>query len=133
MKILMLGWELSPYYSGGLGVACYQIAQALAQSGVEIDYIVPFAYEQEQAPFMRVISATKLSPTADHMAEVSGYATFSTSQQPRMMRDQTAPSRASLPRVDGPHQVRQLLSRSGVVLPPPLGHMRDQAAVSRFH
>lgn len=96
MKILMLGWELSPYYSGGLGVACYQIAQALAQSGVEIDYIVPFAYEQEQAPFMRVISATKLSPTADHMAEVSGYATFSTSQQPRMMRDQTAPSRASL-------------------------------------
>ena len=96
MKILMLGWELSPYYSGGLGVACYQIAQALAQSGVEIDYIVPFAYEQEQAPFMRVISATKLSPTADRMAEMSGYATFSTSQQPRMMREQTASSRAPL-------------------------------------
>ncbi len=95
MKILMLGWELSPYYSGGLGVACYQIAQALAQSGVEIDYIVPFAYEQEQAPFMRVVSATKLSPTADRMAEMSGYATLSTSQQPRMMREQTAPSRAS--------------------------------------
>ena len=95
MKILMLGWELSPYYSGGLGVACYQIAQALAQSGVEIDYIVPFAYEQEQAPFMRVISATKLSPTADRMAEMSGYATFSTSQQPRVTREQTAPFRAS--------------------------------------
>ena len=96
MKILMLGWELSPYYSGGLGVACYQIAQALAQSGVEIDYIVPFAYEQEQAPFMRVISATKLSPTADRMAEMSGYATFSASQQPGVTREQTAPSRASL-------------------------------------
>jgi|GEM_PF-1520563 len=95
MKILMLGWELSPYYSGGLGVACYQIAQALAQSGVEIDYIVPFAYEQEQAPFMRVVSATKLNPTVDRMAEMSGYATLSTSQQSRVMREQAAPFRAS--------------------------------------
>ena len=29
MKILMLGWELPPHNSGGLGTACYQLCKAL--------------------------------------------------------------------------------------------------------
>ena len=32
----MLGWELPPYNSGGLGVASYNMAKALAKRGVEI-------------------------------------------------------------------------------------------------
>ena len=32
MRILMLGWELPPHNSGGLGVACYYMARALAWS-----------------------------------------------------------------------------------------------------
>ena len=41
MKILMLGWELPPYNSGGLGVACYHLAKALAAEGADIDFILP--------------------------------------------------------------------------------------------
>ena len=123
MKILMLGWELSPYYSGGLGVACYQIAQALAQSGVEIDYIVPFAYEQEQALFMRVISATKLSPAVDRMAEMNGYATFSASQQPKVMREQAAPFRTS------PNPSRRAAPSAAVIEP----LRRGNAAIAELH
>jgi len=41
MKVLMLGWELPPHNSGGLGVACYQLAEALAGHGAKIDFILP--------------------------------------------------------------------------------------------
>lgn len=41
MKILMLGWELPPHNSGGLGVACYELAKALAHEGAKIHLILP--------------------------------------------------------------------------------------------
>lgn len=54
MKILMLGWELPPYNSGGLGVACYQLCKALASAGAEIEFIVPFRADFDDINFMRV-------------------------------------------------------------------------------
>ncbi len=41
MKILMLGWELPPHNSGGLGVACYQLSKSLSKYGVDIDFVLP--------------------------------------------------------------------------------------------
>lgn len=58
----MLGWELPPHNSGGLGVACYHMAKALAQSGVDIDFVVPYEAEHPGIDFMRVRSASKLTP-----------------------------------------------------------------------
>lgn len=37
----MLGWELPPYNSGGLGVACYELSRALADHGIGIDFVLP--------------------------------------------------------------------------------------------
>ncbi len=37
----MLGWELPPYNSGGLGVACFELSRALAESGIDIDFVLP--------------------------------------------------------------------------------------------
>ena len=62
MKILMLGWELPPHNSGGLGVACLNMARALANQGVDIDFVVPYAAEHPHTEFMRVLHATKLDP-----------------------------------------------------------------------
>ncbi|MFZ3009568.1 MAG: glycosyltransferase family 4 protein [Candidatus Microsaccharimonas sp.] len=62
MKILMLGWELPPHNSGGLGVACYHLSKALAIQGASIDFIVPYSAKHENIDFMDVHSATKLSP-----------------------------------------------------------------------
>lgn len=56
MKILMLGWELPPHNSGGLGVACYQLCKALAKNNVDIDFIVPYQAEYN-IPFMKVRAA----------------------------------------------------------------------------
>lgn len=40
-KVLMLGWEFPPYNSGGLGVACLGLAQALGNCNVEISFVLP--------------------------------------------------------------------------------------------
>lgn len=56
MKILMLGWELPPHNSGGLGVACYQLCKALAQKGADIEFVLPYSAKHD-VPFMRVSAA----------------------------------------------------------------------------
>ena len=62
MKILMLGWELPPHNSGGLGVACLNLTRALAKEGADIDFVVPYAADHSEISFMRVLSATHLDP-----------------------------------------------------------------------
>ena len=56
MKVLMLGWELPPHNSGGLGVACYQLCKSLAKKNVDLEFIVPYN-EDHQIDFMKVTAA----------------------------------------------------------------------------
>lgn len=58
----MLGWELPPHNSGGLGVACYHLSKALASQGTSIDFVVPYSAKHEDIDFMTIHSATSLSP-----------------------------------------------------------------------
>ena len=54
MKIMMLGWELPPHNSGGLGVACYQLCKALAKKGADIEFILPYTADYSSIKFMKV-------------------------------------------------------------------------------
>jgi glycogen(starch) synthase len=38
----MLGWELPPHNSGGLGIACYQLCKALSKKNLDIEFILPY-------------------------------------------------------------------------------------------
>ena len=58
----MLGWELPPHNSGGLGVACFNMAKALADQGADIDFIVPYRAKHPNIEFMQVLNATNLDP-----------------------------------------------------------------------
>lgn len=58
MKVLMLGWELPPHNSGGLGVACFHMCKALARNGVDIEFIVPYTADHGDITFMKVTAAT---------------------------------------------------------------------------
>ncbi|MEZ6330949.1 MAG: glycosyltransferase family 4 protein [Candidatus Saccharimonadales bacterium] len=58
MKVLMLGWELPPHNSGGLGVACYHMCKALSHKGVDIEFIVPYTAPHDDIHFMKVTPAT---------------------------------------------------------------------------
>lgn len=58
----MLGWELPPHNSGGLGVACYHLSKALALEGAKIDFVVPYEATHDDIDFMTIHHATKLTP-----------------------------------------------------------------------
>lgn len=60
----MLGWELPPHNSGGLGVACYHMSKALALQGAKIDFVVPYQADHTEIDFMEVHSAIPVSPLA---------------------------------------------------------------------
>lgn len=62
MKLLMLGWELPPHNSGGLGVACFHMAKALAHRGAKIDFVVPYTGVHSEIDFMEVHYASPLPP-----------------------------------------------------------------------
>ncbi len=45
MKILMLGWELPPLASGGLGTACNGLLRALRHEGEDVVFVMPWAVQ----------------------------------------------------------------------------------------
>jgi glycosyltransferase involved in cell wall biosynthesis len=79
MKILMLGWEYPPHISGGLGTACEGLTTALASRGIEIDFLVPKLFGEEDAPHMQLLDAASAASrgqeplprtAATHLAEL---------------------------------------------------------------
>lgn len=58
----MLGWELPPHNSGGLGVACLNLSRALVQEGANINFVVPYTANHDEIDFMKVVPALKLDP-----------------------------------------------------------------------
>lgn len=69
MKILMLGWELPPHNSGGLGVACYQLSRALARAGADIDFVLPYDADHG-IDFMKITPASPIK--AEKLATLPG-------------------------------------------------------------
>lgn len=62
MRILMLGWELPPHNSGGLGVACYHLCEHLAEQGADIDFVVPYTADYSNISFMKVLGTSDIHP-----------------------------------------------------------------------
>ncbi len=58
----MLGWELPPHNSGGLGVACFQLCKSLAKNNVDIEFVLPYKTDQEN-DFMKIHSTTPMNYT----------------------------------------------------------------------
>ena len=44
MKVLMLGWEFPPFFAGGVGMVCYEIAKEVSvhHKDIVVDYIMPY-------------------------------------------------------------------------------------------
>ncbi|MCL1929789.1 glycosyltransferase family 4 protein [Candidatus Saccharibacteria bacterium] len=59
----MLGWELPPHNSGGLGVACFHMAKALSHKGVDIDFVLPSGQDYSEIDFMKVHAVPSLKKT----------------------------------------------------------------------
>ena len=64
----MFGWEFPPHIAGGLGTACYGMTRGLAHNGVEVVFVMPRAYGDEDQRFVRVVNASDVETigTRDH-------------------------------------------------------------------
>ena len=64
----MFGWEVPPHIAGGLGTACYGMTRGLARNGVEVIFVMPRAYGDEDQRFARVVNASDVETigTRDH-------------------------------------------------------------------
>lgn len=60
MRILMFGWEFPPHISGGLGTACFGMTRGLAYQGVDIIFVVPKSYGDEDQSSVRLIGASQI-------------------------------------------------------------------------
>jgi len=60
MKVLMFGWEFPPHISGGLGTACYGLTKALATQDVDIIFVVPKVFGDEDQSQAVIVGANKV-------------------------------------------------------------------------
>ena len=60
MRVLMFGWEFPPHITGGLGTACFGLTKGLAKQGVEVLFVVPKAYGDENQEAVRLVNASDI-------------------------------------------------------------------------
>lgn len=56
----MFGWEFPPHISGGLGTACYGLSKGLLHHDVEVLFVVPKIFGDEETENIRLISASDI-------------------------------------------------------------------------
>jgi len=58
----MLGWELPPFFAGGVGMVCYHLTKALCDHGVDVTYVMPFGPRMICSGYMKIMVADHLFP-----------------------------------------------------------------------
>ena len=71
MRVLMFGWEFPPHITGGLGTACFGMTKGLAKNGVEVLFVVPRAYGDEDQTNIRLLNASDVTIDIDHETDRS--------------------------------------------------------------
>ncbi|MDR1181424.1 MAG: glycosyltransferase family 4 protein [Bacteroidales bacterium] len=56
----MFGWEFPPHITGGLGTACYGLTKGLSKFNVEIIFVVPKAYGDEDKRYIHLKAVDKV-------------------------------------------------------------------------
>jgi glycosyltransferase involved in cell wall biosynthesis len=59
----MFGWEFPPHISGGLGTACFGLTRGLAKHGVQMLFVVPKAFGDEDQSAVRLVPAEDIDIT----------------------------------------------------------------------
>jgi glycosyltransferase involved in cell wall biosynthesis len=56
----MFGWEFPPHISGGLGTACYGLTRGLAFRDVDVIFVVPKSYGDEDQTNVKLVGASQV-------------------------------------------------------------------------
>jgi hypothetical protein len=60
MRVLMFGWEFPPHITGGLGTACFGLTRGIAKQNVDVIFVVPKAFGDEDESSVRLVSAENI-------------------------------------------------------------------------
>lgn len=60
MRVLMFGWEFPPHITGGLGTACFGLTKGIAKQNVDVIFVVPKAYGDEDGSSVRLVAAENI-------------------------------------------------------------------------
>ncbi len=71
MKVLMFGWEFPPHITGGLGTACFGLTKGLVKHDLDIIFVVPKAYGDEDQASVRLVNASEVTIDLDKEEEVA--------------------------------------------------------------
>ncbi|REE01038.1 glycosyltransferase involved in cell wall biosynthesis [Marinoscillum furvescens DSM 4134] len=69
----MLGWEYAPRISGGLGVACQEMAETLASNGHQVAFLLPTKSSAQVSKNIQLIDASSLTPDIDFWKQEKAY------------------------------------------------------------
>ncbi|MBN1684958.1 MAG: glycosyltransferase family 4 protein [Gammaproteobacteria bacterium] len=76
MEVLMYGWEFPPHISGGLGVACQGIVNALSEKNVQVTFVLPYASgEFPSIPNVNIVACNTLSNSGSRKFFLNPYVT----------------------------------------------------------
>jgi glycosyltransferase involved in cell wall biosynthesis len=68
MRVLMFGWEFPPHITGGLGTACYGLTKAMAGIGLDIKFIVPKTFGDEDTSMLELVGAESVPVHQKHIS-----------------------------------------------------------------
>jgi glycosyltransferase involved in cell wall biosynthesis len=88
MRVLMFGWEFPPHISGGLGTACYGLTRGLSFRDVDVIFVVPKAYGDEDQTSVELVGASQVpvkQRTYSFYREVEGKSVPSVTKESREM------------------------------------------------
>lgn len=79
-NVFMIGWEYPPHNSGGLGVACAGLTQALAKTGYKIYFTLPYQHPTA-APHMEMVGCYNPSWFEETKTNQPPFDTYHTPEQ----------------------------------------------------
>lgn len=55
----MFGWEFPPYFAGGVGMVCKELAEHLVAQGASLDYVMPYAPDDLNPDFLNLVDVSR--------------------------------------------------------------------------
>jgi len=106
-QVFMIGWEYPPHNSGGLGVACQGITEALASQNHQLYFTLPYALQQQPA-HMSVLSCRNPAwSVPSDQPPFLAYAEAAPELERQHSKKISAHDLATLPRSELEHKVSQ--------------------------
>ena len=71
MKILTLGWEIVPFFAGGLGIVCTELTRSLVQKGIDVTFCMPYGPKDLKPSFLNHLIVAEHAPALPNNVDIA--------------------------------------------------------------